>query len=939
MNPISYIPLDKPFMPVFAGLLKKINDFSDTCVVFPGRRPFLYLQREIIKGKPRGCISPDCLTMDELMFRILEDSGAPTARITRLDALWVLYKIVQNIQGSRFSFSSFDKFLPWGTQLYRFINQLDSECVDQDKLRQVEENASMGMEIPVSVLSLLENISTIHEQFNGNLKERGQVSRGFAYRQAADFLKKENRLVWKKIFFGGQFGLTGAERSVIKCLLKDGSGSMVWHGDPQEWKILRDLEKDLGYKAVCAQKSTGKKPVYRIHAADDLHGQILAVRGVLAQSPVKDTVVVLPAQEALFPLLNFTVDPLVHQNKLNKFNISMGYRMERTSFFGLLSALVEAQLRARRIGAGLEYHVSAYQAVLSSPFVKNLFLNEENRLLRTGLKEVTDLFGRKGLFFRRAFIPLEALEKGLKPETRALMKKLHDQMFRSLEAKRSLKEISEALTGLVDFFLKQSLFRSYVLASEVIGRTLEILQEMQVSEMAQLDLLPYLTDQDPRLLFTLFVDHFSGEEIHFNTEPVQDLEIIGMLETRILNFSRVCVLNLQEGVLPGPRFTDPLVPVSLYPLLGLPSLEFNEEMYRYYFFRLVRGAQKVDLFYVDQEDSYRSRYIEEVIWEEEEKAGKTGVMNIEHSGLSLVQKHHPPPEGRKKTDSMLSLLLSRAFSPTAVSLYLRCPLRFYYEKVLGLTGRQSVSTDLEAEEVGNIVHDLLRKVFQPLIGKKLQKVLVPDLKLKAENELGRALKEKKLRSGEYVLLEKILLRMLNSFFPWHISESDGRTVVCLEQPVSGLSVSVQGQTVLFKGVIDRVDSDPVTGGYRIYDYKTGKNRKLYGTFNLSKIGDLDDVLTVRKELKDFQLYLYSLFLKRINKNAVFEQASLVYVLSTEETSLISKDQNAEKVLEAYRHGLKTVLEHIFDPKIPFSRFEDSKCGACPHAQTCSQYTA
>jgi hypothetical protein len=436
----------------------------------------------------------------------------------------------------------------------------------------------------------------------------------------------------------------------------------------------------------------------------------------------------------------------------------------------------------------------------------------------------------------------------------------------------------------------------------------------------------------------------SALSLHFDTRPLKSIEILGMLETRALDFPRVYVLDTEEGVLPASRTVDPLVPWDLARFLGIPSPEDREEMYRYYFFRLVRSAAEVHLFYREASDVRRSRYVEEIVWQAEKKTGRLGVMEPVRSARSVVLDRAGPGElGVAKSDSAMAVLRSRVWSVTSLDSWLFCGIRFYYEYLLRLEMPEDFTTRLDPAERGTILHGILEDVFGRFLGRPLGRGRSKDEVFAVfDGAFDKAFADR-LVSGEHYLFREIARIKLGEFLARQLDDPRGFRIIGQEQRLAGEICGMK-----FKGRLDRLDEleEPDEGGsrLRILDYKSGE---LSGKFGYDQsLASLTAPRTaeIRERIGSFQAVLYARLFGQTRPDLAGlgrAEAVLVSLKNPGETlSLSSGPKRGAEVdpdaLRAYYDRLlEAVLAEILDPSVPFRKHDDdTDCPECPYFKVC-----
>jgi CRISPR/Cas system-associated exonuclease Cas4 (RecB family) len=446
---------------------------------------------------------------------------------------------------------------------------------------------------------------------------------------------------------------------------------------------------------------------------------------------------------------------------------------------------------------------------------------------------------------------------------------------------------------------------------------------------------------------SLFQQRLASADIPFDTRPLQDLEVIGVLETRGLVFEEVVIIDMQEGVLPSERKIDPLVPIPAYAILGLPDNESFQEMEAYYFNRLIHSSKKVHLVWIQDAENRRSRFVERLIWRKEKESGKIGCVDVKGFSFPIQFDSRQRPDFIVRKDSAVMKALEKmVFSPTAIDAYLFCRLRFYYEKILGLRAPGKVAEGLEADEQGRLIHSILERAFEPFVGIQLSEKHEKDLVQSVRSAISYYLPDERI-PGEQFLFKRIALHKLTEYVQSLLETSSGLTVLELEKNHSAV-LDFGGRKFPFQGRIDRVDS--LAGKIVLVDYKTGGSA--FAQARLEWPVAFPDMESVRKQVSSFQLPIYMAILLRERQAIDPDQldAKLVFLREKKGNRMpemaLSEPLYRKKNPIPLRMGdflekfyfvaLEKLLSEMMDPDVGFSPYREQECGYCPFRNVCGQ---
>ncbi|MCD6199367.1 MAG: PD-(D/E)XK nuclease family protein, partial [Deltaproteobacteria bacterium] len=627
--------------------------------------------------------------------------------------------------------------------------------------------------------------------------------------------------------------------------------------------------------------------------------------------------------------------------------ISMGYPLERTALAQLLDSIFEAQ--EGRVDA--KYYAPHYLAVLRHPYIKNIQLHSPltsnhqiNQSTIPSLRSVVHFLEVWLVREKRSFVRLDELEKAIAhldeedfPASHFLSL-VHQMCFRAFEGLKKVGELATVLKRLLEWTVEYGTATGYPLTGEFMTAMVGLLEELEAGPVAE------ETASVPGL-HSLFGHLVRQTRIPFQGIPLEGFQILGFLETRCLNFQRVMIFDVNEGVLPPETRPDPILPPDLRRHLGLPDKKQAVEISRYHFQRLLAGAEEVHLFFSEDKGQVKSRFIEELIWEAEKQAGRRGVIPI-HSPVMVPRPRIPSAFPVKKTPQIIDFLSSFTFSATALDTYLSCPFRFYAKYILGLDVPDTIDRDeIDPLLVGNLVHNILREFYLPWLNKVIQfeADCDNDLVTKSDMALEGIFGPRAEWSGGVRLFREVLLYRLKNFLRLEREHAQGHLLMGLEVPCKmDFNLEESGRKVRIKGVLDRVEKDK-KGLVWVIDYKTGSKIKLPRATVTSKISDRE---AIKQEIVSFQLPMYLLLCDQhygLGSGWSGMNAALYGLrgladsskLNALQTILFKQDDSRDKIVKGiYVQALKAIIDEILDPETPFAHdpSDFGYCRTCPYSR-------
>lgn len=956
---------------VAQDLYQKIgNDLSRVAIVFPNKRASLFFNEYLAMQSDRPIWSPAYVSISEL-FRQLSPwkSGDPIRLVCEL------YKVFREETRSE---ETLDDFYFWGELLISDFDDVDKNLVDADRLfsnlqdlknimddydfldseqeeaiRQFFQNFSIEhrTQLKEKFISLWDKLGDIYHHYRRNLEELGIAYEGMMYRYVMEELQPD-KLKYEHYVFVGFNVLNKVETKFFERLREAGKALFYWDYDvfytrlPRENTppytheagefILRNL-KIFPNELPEAVFDTLRKPknVRFISApTENAQARYLPewIRSVtkrdLLETPVKEkeNAVVLCNEALLLPVLH-SIPP-----EVKNVNITMGFPLAQTPVYSFVSALIELQTTGYRRDTG-RYQYEAVQSVLKHPYTRQLSTSAES--LEKQLTRDNRFFPlpselKQDVFLEQMFTPKTGIS--------ALCQYLTDMLREVAVLYRQEQETDDIFNQLY----RESLFKSYTL----INRLLNLIDNGELN--IQIDTLRRLLC---RLLAT--------SNIPFHGEPAIGMQVMGVLETRNLDFRNLIMLSLNEGQLPKAGGDSSFIPYNLRKAFGMTTIEHKNALYAYYFYRLIQRAENVTLLYNTASEGLNrgemSRFMLQFLVESPHSISR-----------EYLESGQSPQSGREirveKTPEIITRMYERydvnrhpksLFSPSALNTYLDCRLKFYYRYVAGLKAPDEVSAEIDSALFGTIFHRAAELVYKDLTanGKEIRKddleqVLRNDIKLQnyvdtafKEEFFHVALTEKPEFNGTQLINAKVitsylrqLLRNDLQYAPFFMEGMEKKVteIIEIETPQGKLALNIGG-------TIDRIDSKDDT--LRIVDYKTGGSPKT--PENIKQLFTPAD----GRPNYIFQTFLYASIMCR--KQSLKVAPSLLYIhraASETYSPVIEMGEARQPKMpvnnfafyeDEFRERLQTLLQEIYNPEEAFTQTEDTKkCEFCDFRELC-----
>ncbi|MBI5848846.1 MAG: PD-(D/E)XK nuclease family protein [Nitrospirae bacterium] len=901
------------------------RDFSDYMIVFPGRRPGHFLRKALAEQAGSSILPPAIYSMDECIDTLFEERQQKR-KIGPMDAVAVLHDIhtrtSARIGGQ--NFLSLDSFFPIGMKIFRDIEELLIEQVPLNRVKEINDLAAGA--VPERSLAMLQSLAYFYERFYQQLDELGFSTRSVRYRAVADGISRAGLSKFKRIIFAGFFALTRSEHQIFKGLLDRPDVYFLF----QQGRGIEERLHDLGIGEEHIPEDAGPLPEISFYSSPDTHGQIFALNAALQGQALPDekTSIVLPSSDMLFPLIRQGLSGLEDGD----YNISIGYPLERTPLFGFLQNLMDL------IGSmeGDRVYLPAYLNFVLHPYTKNIYYQSNAEVTRILFHTIEESFSRTSV---RAFITLNEIETNAEvfqkiaerlkgaglarsaDEMRSHLRKIHDQTIKRFLSFSSVADFAAGCTGLLTFIFNNSSAKLHPLFSRFADAFLQTISDMECS------LLCNRSFRERDGYFALLRRCLGSGSVPFEGAPVRGLQVLGMLETRSLKFDRIFVLHANEEVLPSVKKEDSLLPFKARRLLGLPTYIEREQLAAYNFDILIKGSKEAHLFFIESDSKERSRFVERLLWQKQQKEKKKSDRDYIRPVQYLVKLNNQLPEEIGKTAEIVQTLKTFRYSPSALDTYFRCPLKFYYQYLLRIGKRDEMTGEIARTDIGNVVHAILRRFFDTKRGRPLAATDMDPAEIRAMTHSYFQAQYGSDLVGAHYLLEQQVADQLAAFIEAYYLPLVRENEIEVLATEYKEEITVEGCRL--EGRMDILEKR--NGKVLIIDYKTG-SAVSYLKINHKKLVP-DDPETWRSSIGSLQLPCYVMIYAGKN-NIDLRSMNAAYlmlgrsVMSREIEVPLFEAHNAGEVYDNLSSIIRSLLREIIDPEVPFVPAHDIK-RSCP----------
>ena len=926
---------------VAESLRHERGDYSNSVVVFPGKRPAHFLRKSLAERAGTSIIPPRIFSIDNFIeFLLTEKLALYRTMLDALDAVALLYDIHLSVDSKLgdVTLTSLDAFLPLGMQL---VGEIEEVALADLPERRIHEVLTTEVKHPK-----FHSLASYYRRFYEEVEKRGAATRSTAYRLLADRLGEVDLSSFEKIVFAGFFAFTAVERRIIASLQKfDNTVFLFQQGIGLKHQLER-LSMDIDAESFQSDAGLAVEPDVKFYRAPDLHGQVLTLAAQLderlrgGEQLNERTAIVLPSAEALFPVIHYALSLF----EGDAYNISLGYPLERTPVYGFLNGLMELVTGS----FNGRFAARAYLRFALHPYTKNIRFGARSDITRVvfhTLEEylaehksklmlsLEDLEHDDALYDKMARV-LEGIGESISKEhLRQHVRSIHDNTIRKFLVFTSLGDFAKKGIDVLSYIYESSTAHHHPFFQPYARQLIDALDGVQRS------LLSKKSFDTSTGYFTFFRHYVAAQSVPFPGTPLRGLQVLGLLETRNLQFDTIYLLDANEDCIPQKAGDDLLLPQPIRHLLGLETNQEREHLSEYYFNLAVNGARKVHLFYTESGlgKKEKSRFVQKLLWNREREAKRILSEEVEHTAKYFINLINKLPAAVQKTEGMVKFLrLRNRFSASQLDTYLACPLRFYYKSVLRLEEKAEASDDPDQRDIGTLVHKILAEFFRPLVGRPLE---AEDVRSERLDDVVNAVFAQEfgtlLLGSSHFLKQQIRLQLTKflSNYQDPLARRQQIVVSAVEQ-----GISVEKKRIHFTGKIDRVETR--NGKTFIVDYKTGKDDSLL-RIKVDKIV-LGDPGSWRDGIGSFQLPMYMLLYSR-ESGQPFENIEPVYLFLGRndinekiERGLANDKQTAEHVLRAIEPVLFAMIDEILDIKTPFNPTKHirEECPRCPYNTIC-----
>ena len=894
------------------------NDIANLSIVLPNQRAKIFLIEALKKHAHKNIFAPKIISIEEFVQQLAKINA-----VDNIELLFEFYKVYCELTKST-NIQTFDKFANWGKILIQDFNEIDRYLLDTHKvftyLTDVEVLNRWNLKADETTDMIRNNIDfwnklpVYYKSFSQHLLNKKIGYQGLIYRQAVLNLENEIEQIAPNSFvFAGFNALNQAEEIIFQRLLETNKAQVYWDIDETflndtyhdaglfvrrfynkwpyykenefEW-IVNDFAQEKNIKIIGSPKSIGQAKI-----AGKLIEQIQAEKADLT-----NVAVVLGQEALLLPTLNAL------PAEVDALNITMGYSAQNNPAQILINKIFKLHLNAMG-KQQYEFYYKDLLAVITHPYIES----------RVDSVQVVKIIKDQN----QTFIQPDAVISLFKTNTE----------FVNILLKpwpNSVSQVLEVISKII-LFIKEGFNdddKNDLLAKTFAYAIYQVLNKINTYQVKH-NLI-----HSVQMLYAIYKQSIELAEVSFEGEPLKGLQVMGVLESRVLDFETVIVTSLNEGVFPAGKSTNSFIPVDIKTELGLPTFKEKDAIYSYHFYHILLRAKNIFLLYNSEpadgiDKGEKSRFITQLIVEKQPKH------NIEELNYNAIIPEKAQEEVVVEKSELLQKRLhdiatGKGFSPSSIGSYLRSPLGFYKQRVLGINDIDEVEENIAANTLGTIIHNVLEELYKPYVNKFLSEPAIDSMldlyKLQVDKQFREVYKKGEIKKGKNLIAYKVAETYITNFLELEkqaIRNGDAIQILSLEETQEVIIThDLLPYPVKISGKVDRIELR--NGTYRIIDYKSGAVSPTD-----VRVKNWEALIADDKKSKAIQLLCYALMIADKYQDRELEVGLISFknlkngFIAFEDTDLKQTLVNQD-ILSKFKEQLVLLLAEILNPVIPFT---------------------
>jgi len=899
-----------------AAIRKNRPDISQSSFILPSKRAGRFLMEELKKQSSPTQFAPRILSIEEFIEEIADLTIVnPTELIFKSYGAYLATESIGEKE-------SFEDFSPWAMTLLGDFNEIDRYLIDPNHffeyLANIKTMERWGVEkekskLVSNYLQFWEGLPELYKNLWNQLKNENLGYQGMVYREAADNISEYiTQKGSEHLVFIGFNALNAAEQKIVQTLLSTGNTEVYWDSDRYFYEDSQHSASYFIRKYINEWKhfENKEKPIFPANFLNEKHFKIVEVQKNIGQakyvgetlsgfsdSKLEKTAIVLGDENLLIPILNSLPD------NVKNINVTMGVPLRNfpvTIFFELLLNL---QLRSQET-----IYYKDVLSILNHPTGVLLLKNARNISTELITNNITHLTP-------------EALIAFAEDEGDVLKVIFTNWNIHGHSAIENILQLLSLLNPQIHFNKIDHL---------VIQKLMEVFENIKALS-AQYQYL-----NSVKTVYNLFLELMNTTTLDFEGDAYNGPQIMGVLETRVLDFEHLIITSVNEGVFPSGKSNSSFITYDLKQQFQLPLYSEKDAIYTYHFYRMLQRAKTVTLLYNGHSDGLnsgeKSRFIRQL--EIESHPNHTYEKLVLSPSVAIKNDIRKEIKKTEQIMDRLKEISKTGFSPSALTSYIRNPIEFYFQKILKLGEFEEMEENVAANTLGTIVHDTLESFYKPLEGVFLTLDHLEGMKSKVSEEVTKQF-QKTFRGGTFSkgknrIVFEVAKRYILNFINREIAGLQVGNEIKIEKIETKLLLNIPIPELDFEvnigGIVDRVDR--YNGNIRIIDYKTGNVKQTD-----LEISEWECLTQDYKFSKAFQVLAYTAMISQeipiypVEAGIIsFKNLGNGFLRFATKTNKRNSQQHeiTEETLDLFLIELKALILEICNPDIPFIEKEIEK---------------
>ena len=740
---------------------------EETCIVLPNRRAGLFLRKHLANKLNKVSWSPKILS--------IEDFVADLSQLRSVDNLTLIFEFYEVYKTITDEPQNLDDFVKWAQTLLHDFNELDMHLIDAKQcFHYLNDSKAISQwnlgekpltEFQLNYLEFYRSLYSYYDAFKSRLKERNIAYQGMIFREVATDLDRLIRSLHRqKIIFAGFNALTNSEEKIMFELEKQGIAEIMWDADDyyvnantngvynDAGLFIRKYQQRYHKSNFNWLETNFREPKsINIYGVPKQVGQAKFCAQLISENPeinasTYKSALVLADEDLIYPILNSI-------SGSEQMNVTMGLPLNSTPLYDLLNSAFEMHIDAEQFKElhkkeNLQYSKKNIHKILANSLIE-----------KTSSKSKVFIKLKK---MRTSFIDSDILKSEL-CESEVIFKEIFLQWNSPLEA----------VDLIIDVF--QKLKECYIDLEDQDSVRIELeylYQFVLVFNKISNYLNTYRSVSSLKSLHNLFKQISRSTKLSLYGEPLKGLQVMGMLESRSLDFEHLILTSVNENILPSSSKQNSFIPYDIKKELGLPTYREKNAVFAYHFYRLLQRSKNIHITYNTEADTVgggdKSRFLQQIIQELDKYNPEVKIQqHLVHTTLDVSPSQAIEIKKNAEIIELLDAKVKRGLSPTSINRYLLCPLQFYFKDLAGIQEPDEVSDTIDIASFGTIIHDCLNTLYQPFIGMNLHendlKSMLKQIEDLVHRSLSREFPELKFDRAKNYLIRNVIIEYIKAF--------------------------------------------------------------------------------------------------------------------------------------------------------------------------------